>query len=190
MINIKNLDKAKVLRGLWQFSKPMGMSYLSKQSLGDNGFTINHAKNEVAYLQKGKHALNFFYVYGHVIFCDITNDEFDEWQYDMMCGEGTAQRAINYLRKEEDLMENRYEGPFLRFEIIGSKDNYKIAKMLHESFVGKQDYIDNNVIINKDPDETSGKEKVGVYVCVDDLKDEKDVFDTLKASIKSIQDLM
>lgn len=188
MVNIKGLDKARVLKALWDNSNVHDSSYFSKMSLDDIGFTINHAKAEVNYLRKDNHPLNFFYVYGHSIFCDISNDEFDPWRYDMACGIGAANEAINRLRKEVAVMDNTYTGPKICIELSDFNNNDKLANMIHEAFHGKKDYIDNNVIINKDPDETTGKERVGVYICVDDLTDSKDVFDTLKAVIKSVQD--
>jgi hypothetical protein len=125
-----------------------------------------------------------------VIKCDITEDYLDPWLYDKACGEGAAQKAINDLRKEEALMNAEYKGTVVQVEIKGSSNNDRIAEIFHEAFKGSQDDIDSNVIINKDPDETTGKDKVGVYICADDLINRNEVIDTLGITIKSIKDLM
>lgn len=187
-IDIKGLDKAKVLKALWDHSHVQEKSYLSRQRVDDSGFTIEMAQREIDYC-KG-HRLHYYYVYGHVIKCDITDDEFDPWLYDEACGEGMAQKAINDLRKEEALMNAEYKGAIIQVEIKRSSNNDRIAEIFYEAFKGSQDYKDSNIVINKDPDETTGKDKVGVYICADDLINPNEVIDTLGITIKSIKDLM
>ena len=187
-IDIRGLDKAKVLKTLWDHSHVQEKSYLSRQRVDDSGFTIEMAQREIDCCKD--HRLQFYYVYGHVIKCDITDDEFDPWLYDEACGEGAAQKAINDLRKAEALMNSEYKGAVIQVEIKGSPNNDRIAEIFHEAFKGFQDYIVSNIIINKDPDETTGKDKVGVYICVDDLINPNEVIDTLGIAIKSIKDLI
>lgn len=188
VVNITGLNKAKVLKALWDHSKVQGLSYIGSLLLSDQGFTINEATKYIRQRTEGHHRLNFNYVCGHVIQCDITDDEIDPWLYDQANGEGAAQAAIDELRKEEMMMTGKYTGPVINIEIIGSDKNDRIANKFHESFRGKEDYINNNVIINKDPDDNSPK--TGVYVCVNDLKDRKDILDTLGITIKSIKDMI
>lgn len=186
MVNIKDLNKAKVLKALWDHSTCIDRSCFGLMKLNDVGFTLDLAEREIKYLEGRRLMYNF--VYGHVIKCDITDDEFDESEYDRFLGVGTAQKAIDYLRREEMIMNmNQYNGPVIDIEIIGSKNNDRIAEMFHEAFKGSNDYIDNNVIINKDP--VNGKPKTGIYVCVNDLKNKNEVIDTLGITIKRTKDL-
>ena len=180
-IDIKGLDKAKVLKALWDHSHVQEKSYLSRQRVDDSGFTIEMAQREIDYC-KG-HRLHYYYVYGHVIKCDITDDEFDPWLYDEACGEGMAQKAINDLRKEERMMGISYDGPLAVLEISRTKNDDKIAEIFHNAFKGKQDYIDNNVIINKDG-------KLTIHLCIADLIDRDDVFNTLAETLKLVEKLI
>ena len=103
MIDIKGLDKAEVLYSLYHNSHAQGMSFLGLPQTKE-GFTLDRAKEiikERGYDPEGENrpcCLYFDYVEGHVIKCDITNDEFDEGLYDRDCGEGAAAKAIEYVR--------------------------------------------------------------------------------------------
>ena len=188
LISIKGLDKAKVLKALWDHSHAEGLSRLKLMALDDKGFTLDKAEELIE--DQKPHRLHFYYVYGHVIKCDITEDYLDPWLYDKACGEGAAQKAINDLRKEEALMNAEYKGTVVQVEIKRSSNNDRIAEIFYEAFKGSQDYKDSNIVINKDPDETTGKDKVGVYICADDLINRNEVIDTLGIAIKSVKDLM
>lgn len=106
MVNIKDLNKAEVLYALWKGSHTQGMSFLG---MGTQPFTLEMAEELVKKSEGGR--LYFDYVYGHVIKCDITEDEFNERLYDRDCGEGAAESAIAMLR----------EG---KLEEIGSGESY------------------------------------------------------------------
>lgn len=95
MVSIKGIDKAKVLVALWQHSHAQGLSFLGLREL-----TLFEAEEMINDRNKKGIRLYFDYVNGHVIKCDITNDEFDESLYDRDCGSGAAQRAIDSLRKD------------------------------------------------------------------------------------------
>lgn len=90
-INIKGLDKAKVLHALWHASKSQGLSFLG---LPQGDFSLGMAEMEV----KNNPNLYFDYVAGHVIKCDLSGDEFDDYLFDRDCGEGAASKAIEKLR--------------------------------------------------------------------------------------------
>lgn len=104
MINIKGLDKAEILYSLYHNSHTQGMSFLGLPRTKE-GFTLEHAQKlikETGYDPEGENrprCLYFDYVEGHVIKCDITNDEFDEQWYDRDCGEGAAAQAIEYVKE-------------------------------------------------------------------------------------------
>jgi hypothetical protein len=119
MINIKGLDKAEVLYSLWHNSHAQGMSFLG---LPKKEFTLERAQElikETGYVLEGEYrpgCLYFDYVDGHVIKCDITNDEFDERLYDRDCGEGAAAKAIEYVREGK---LNEIDVVSAEFEILG-----------------------------------------------------------------------
>lgn len=91
VIDIKGLDKAEVLLALYRGSHVQGLGFLNAV---DN-YTIADAK-------KDYEASNgyFDYLHGRVLKVDISQDAFDGWLYDRDCGEGTAQRAIDSIRKK------------------------------------------------------------------------------------------
>ena len=95
MVNIKGLDKAEVLLALWKGSHAQGMSFLGMMN---GGLTLEKAKGMVDELKEHNHPLYFDYVMGHVIKCDLTDDEFDPRLYDRDCGEGRAAEVIEALR--------------------------------------------------------------------------------------------
>lgn len=187
MVNIKGLGKAEVLRALWYNSHTQGMSYIAKLKLKGNDFTLELAQE----LVDNTPSLYFDYVFGHVIKCDISGDEFDPRLYDRDCGGGAAQRAIDKLTKEIEMINNTYNGPVLSVVISSTgEDNDRIAQAFHEAFRGRPDYVESNVIINKDPDITTGKEQTGIYICLDDLKDPIGVMDALVNVLKSTSELI
>lgn len=185
MVSIKDLDKAEVLKALWENSHTQGMSFLGKLQLEGKGLSLEHAQQ----LINDTPSLYFDYVYGHVIKCDLSGDEFDPHLYDRDCGGGAAQRAIDKLRKEIDMINNPYTGPTLSVIIKSAEYNDQVAQAFHEAFRGRPDYVESNVIINKDPDITTGNEQTGVYVCLKDLEDPNGIMDTLVDVLKSILDV-
>lgn len=98
MVDIKGLDKAKVIHALWHGSRAQGLSFLG---VSPAGFSFEHAKEIIEERQRKHQSLYFDYLEGHVIKCDITKDAFDEFLYDRDCGPGAAQRAINKLTVNE-----------------------------------------------------------------------------------------
>lgn len=121
MIDIKGLDKAEVLYSLWHNSHAQGMSFLGLPQTKE-GFTLDRARElikERGYDPEGDNrpcCLYFDYVDGHVIKCDITNDEFNEGLYDRDCGEGAAAKAIEYVREGK---LNEIDVVPAEFEILG-----------------------------------------------------------------------
>lgn len=96
MIDISGLDKAEVLKALYDGSHPQGLSFLGVPA---TGVTLAVCRDEVARKVEGGHDLRFDYWHGHVLKVDITGDEFDPWLYDRDCGTGAAERAISLLRE-------------------------------------------------------------------------------------------
>ena len=121
MIDIKGLDKAEVLYSLYHNSHAQGMSFLGLPRTKES-FTLEHARElikETGYDPEGenrRYCLYFDYLEGHVIKCDITNDEFDERLYDRDCGEGAAAKAIEYVREGK---LNEIDVVPAEFELLG-----------------------------------------------------------------------
>ncbi len=83
-INLKGLDKAVILAGLYNNSKVQGMGFL-QQIPGK--MTVDEARELLK-----KHTY-FDYLYGKVMKVELSGDDFDPWLYDRDNGEGAALRA-------------------------------------------------------------------------------------------------
>lgn len=90
MINIKGLNKAEVLKELYNNSKVQGLGFL--QATGTD-MTIEEAEE---LLQQQTY---FDYLYGKVMKIDLSSDEeFEERLYDRDNGAGSAKKIIDKLR--------------------------------------------------------------------------------------------
>ena len=94
MVDIKGLDKARVLKALYDHSHVQGSGFL--QAVPDWVVTVEHCAGLLA-----KHSY-FDYLHGRVLKVDLSGDEFDERLYDRDCGEGAAQRAVDSIRAERE----------------------------------------------------------------------------------------
>ncbi len=92
MINIKGLNKADVLKELYNNSKVQGLGFL--QATGKD-MTTEEAEKLLDY------RTDFDYLYGKIMKIDLSSDdEFNERFYDRDNGIGAAARAIERLREE------------------------------------------------------------------------------------------
>ena len=91
MIDITGLNKAEVLKALYDNSHVQGMGFL--QAVPEGVVTVEHCERLL------KLDTYFDYLYGKVIKVDLSRDTFDERLYDRDCGEGAAWGAIQPLRK-------------------------------------------------------------------------------------------
>ena len=98
MVDIKGLDKARVLKALYDHSHVQGSGFL--QAVPDGVVTVEHCAELLA-----KHSY-FDYLHGRVLKVDLSGDEFDERLYDRDCGEGAAQRAVDSVRAEKESGKN------------------------------------------------------------------------------------
>jgi hypothetical protein len=99
MINIKGLNKAKVLAALYNASKPLGLGILQYDPK-------DMSEKEAAELLKEQSY--FDYLKGRVMKVDLSSDkEFDERLYDRDNGIGAAKEAINGILKEEAIVIKR-----------------------------------------------------------------------------------
>lgn len=91
MIDITGLDKAAVLKALYDNSKPQGLGFLHYVS-GD--MSIEEARS----ITEQPFGCNQDYLKGRVLKIDISDHEFDPRLYDRDNGDGAAARAIKELR--------------------------------------------------------------------------------------------
>lgn len=92
MINIKGLNKAEILRGLYNNSQPLGMGFIH---FTPEMMTVEEAEELLL------HTTYFDYLKGRVMKVSLDNDEvLDEWGYDRDNGEGSVQRIIDGLRNK------------------------------------------------------------------------------------------
>lgn len=102
MVDIKGLDKARVLKALYDHSHIQESGFL--QAVPDGVVTVEHCA-----MLLGSQTY-FDYLHGRVLKVELSGDEFDERLYDRDCGEGAAQRAVDSIRDKqaggEDTAEN------------------------------------------------------------------------------------
>lgn len=90
MISIKGMNKAEVLKALYDHSHVQGLGFI--EAVPDGTVTVEHCEE----LLKKR---DFFdYLYGRVLKVWLKGDEFDESLYDRDNGEGAAQRAVDSVR--------------------------------------------------------------------------------------------
>ncbi len=93
MVDIKGLDKARVLKALYDNSHVQGLGFM--HAVPDGTVTVERCAE---ILEKG---MEFDYLYGRVLKVELSTDEVDERLYDRDCGEGAAQRAVDSIRAEK-----------------------------------------------------------------------------------------
>ena len=93
MVNIKGLDKARVLKALYEHSHAQGLVAFQAVHMG-----VPTLEYFTGLLEQGTY---FDYLGGRVLKVDLSVDEFDERLYDRDCGEGAAQRDVDSIRDEQ-----------------------------------------------------------------------------------------
>ena len=94
MVDIKGLDKARVLKALYDHSHVQGLGFMHAAEEG----TVT-VESCAELLEK---YTQFDYLHGRVLKVDLSGDEFDERLYDRDCGEGAAQKAVDSVRAERE----------------------------------------------------------------------------------------
>jgi len=88
-MDIKGLDKAEILKVLYDNSKPLGMGFL-------------HYTPEKMPIEEARRYLLettwFDYLKGRVMKIDLSSDELDTWGYNRDNGEGRAESLIERLK--------------------------------------------------------------------------------------------
>lgn len=95
-IDIKNLDKAKLLQALFNNSKPLGLGFFASGS--NSEMSYSEAQKIIA---EGN--LYFDYLKGRVMKIDISGDEMEPWGYDRDNGQGAAQKVVTALRNSHEV---------------------------------------------------------------------------------------
>lgn len=93
MISIKNLDKAEVLKALYDGSHIQGLGFL--QAVPEGTVTVDHCRE---LLEQYSY---FDYLYGRILKVDLSGDSFEECLYDRDNGHGAAARALSCLENRE-----------------------------------------------------------------------------------------
>lgn len=94
MIDIKGLDKALVLKALYDNSVVQGLGFLQART----SVTLEDHKAEIERLSATGAHLYFDYYHGRVMKVNITGDRFDPYLYDRDLGTGAAADAIDSIR--------------------------------------------------------------------------------------------
>ena len=93
MINIKGMNKAEVLKALYDNSHIQGYGIF--QAVPEGTVTVAHCEGLL------ERTTYFDYLYGRVLKVDLSGDEFDERLYDRDCGLGAADRALRSIRNRD-----------------------------------------------------------------------------------------
>lgn len=94
MIDIKGLNKAEVLKALYDGSHIQGMGFM--QAVPEGYVTVEHCQQ----LLDDTGYPYFDYLYGRVMKVDLSKDEFDERLYDRDNGRGAAAKIIDRLKRK------------------------------------------------------------------------------------------
>jgi len=92
MVDIKGLDKARVLKALYDRGNIQGTGRFAKN---DTTVTVEICKAMV------ERSYRFDNMFGLSLNVDLDGDEFDESGYDRIYGAGAAQRAVDSIRAEK-----------------------------------------------------------------------------------------
>ena len=120
MVDIKGLDKARVLKALYDHSHVQGSGFL--QAVPDGVVTVEHCD-----MLLGSQTY-FDYLHGRVMKVELSGDEFDERLYDLDCGEGAAQRAVDSVRAEQEGGEDAAKKADGRKKELTAEEKVKMTK--------------------------------------------------------------
>ncbi len=88
-INVEGIDKAELLAGLFNRSKPQGLGFIHYDR---NDMTTEQARE---ILKRGS---DFDYLQGRVMKIDVGGGMIDTWGYDRDNGEGAAKGVVDAIR--------------------------------------------------------------------------------------------
>lgn len=94
-IDIKGIDKAELLAGLYNASRQKGMGFL--HSRGGRDMTKEQAEEEIKAAQP---ELYFDYLHGRVMKVQLSGDTLSPWGFDRDNHEGAAAEVVAEIRKK------------------------------------------------------------------------------------------
>jgi hypothetical protein len=97
-IDIKGIDKAELLAGLFNRSKPLGLGFLQGTP---QEMTVEEARDIIASGQ-----LDFDYLKGRPMKINIDGDTLNTWGYDGKLGKGVGQSVVEALRAGQPVPKN------------------------------------------------------------------------------------
>lgn len=148
MVSIKGLDKAKVLKALYDNSHVEGMGFMHAAPEG----TVTEDRCREL-LEKNT---AYDYLYGRVMKVDLAGDEFDERLYDRDCGEGAAQRAVDSIAQERESEKHQAQEDEKPKEEAGQKDGgAKKEKSVAEKTESTKKAVEKilDILVELPPDE-------------------------------------
>ena len=98
-IDISNIDKAELLAGLFNASKPLGLGFLAK------GHNIKMSIDSAREILKDSNGY-FDYLQGRVMKVDISGDNLDPYLYDRDNGSGAALQVVESVRRKSGIHFN------------------------------------------------------------------------------------
>ena len=90
-IDIKGLNKAEILAGLYNSSKPLGMGVLYYNPMD---MSIQEAQKII-----DQDITDFDYLQGRVMKVNLSTDVLDSWGYDRDIGNGACEAVINHIKE-------------------------------------------------------------------------------------------
>lgn len=99
MVDIRRLDKAEVLKALYDHSHEQGLGFL--QAVPAGFVTVELCRKLLA------ETTYFDYMYGRVMKVDLSGDQFDESLYDRDNGPGAAYAAVCSVHLNQQPKEGR-----------------------------------------------------------------------------------
>lgn len=89
-IDIKGMDKAELLAGLYNASKPLGLGFLEA--------TVTPMTRDDALAIIAEEGLSFDYLNGRVMKIDLAGDTLEPWGYDRDNGQGSAAKIVDTIK--------------------------------------------------------------------------------------------
>jgi len=113
-IDIKGIDKAMLLAGLYNGSRPLGLGFLQATL---NDMTVEEARAEI---KERNGDLYFDYLNDRVMKVDISGDTLGSWGYDRDLGQGAAQSVVSAIREGKTTPKNASDFGSELDAVIGS----------------------------------------------------------------------
>lgn len=98
-IHIKHLPKDKLLFLLWKYAKPAQYFYYCKNLIPK--LKLSTVRFDICHMIENNRPIHLTTYQGKLIYCDLSDDDFDPYEYNAYNGAGLAEKIINYLQTKE-----------------------------------------------------------------------------------------